>query len=451
MVVPVWFFGTLCVVALGLLVVVVVLMFALLRARQLPDLQGFQQQLADLNRRVEEWQRTGATEQQVKTVQDRLTEASQSIVSLQTVLNSLSNFTQQTLHREASERLQQSLQQLSQLQEALKGLRALTQSEGQRDERRHSELQRILQTANSTLEVLHELLQGLSTDLRSGHQQINDRLVQASNILAVISQALGNVQQHVQLVPDIQRLLNEVADQVGDLTAVLSGRASGRAAERWVEDLLSIFPEGWIQQDVPIGQGKVEFAVCLPGGSLVPLDSKFVEPDLLSELQEAYENGDENRISEAERKVNGRVRERAGELTRYLNDSRTLGFGIAAIPDPAYRVCRKAIKDAASRRVVLVPYSLLVPFVMSLYFLAQRLGITALTDVDRRLGVISSLAQEAQRELENMAREITTVSNQRERALDKIQQISRHLQQLTGQEIALPPSDGEGEQPTLPA
>jgi hypothetical protein len=181
-----------------------------------------------------------------------------------------------------------------------------------------------------------------------------------------------------------------------------------------------------------MGGGEVEFALVLPGGLLVPLDSKLVAPELVS----AWEAADEGTRREVERRLVRSVRERAQEIAqRYLVDPSCAGFGVAAVPDPVYALCRSALRDLVSDRVLLVPYTLLAPFAASLYLLGQRMGLGRLERKERVLGTVRDAVRAAVQELERMGQEVATVSNQRMRALEHLRRAS----------LALEPEVGGGE------
>jgi hypothetical protein len=59
----------------------------------------------------------------------------------------------------------------------------------------------------------------------------------------------------------------------------LGGTEKGRVGEEIVREQLNLLiAVGYVEQNVSLGKGKVEFAVKLPGDYYVPLDSKFVDP-----------------------------------------------------------------------------------------------------------------------------------------------------------------------------
>jgi hypothetical protein len=68
------------------------------------------------------------------------------------------------------------------------------------------------------------------------------------------------------------------------------------------------------------------------------------------------------------------VVERAREVAGYLEPSLTAPAAVAAIPDAAYAVLRRAHADAFTRGVVIVPYSSALPVALFLYTLVERFG-----------------------------------------------------------------------------
>ncbi len=251
--------------------------------------------------------------------------------------------------------------------------------------------------------------------------QAADPLGVSAERLGALHAALEGVARELGHLAEVERSLGKVEEGVERLVAALVGRGAGQLGERWAEAHLRWLPDGWVRERVRMGSGEVEFALVLPGERLVPLDSKLVAPDLLR----AWEGSDALTRKEVERRLVRTVRERVQEIAhRYLQDPRCAGFGVAAVPDTVYALCRSALRDLALERIVLVPYTLLVPFAMSLYLLGHRLGLAQQGQEARRLEVARDAVRAAIGELERMGQEVTTVSNQRLRALDHLRRAS---------------------------
>jgi DNA anti-recombination protein RmuC len=311
----------------------------------------------------------------------------------------------------------------------------------------------------SNQNLLHEL-QGLKERVEEVRQkaeslanfpELHARLDQARNELTRLSETLNSVRGflsdtvHQQVTRQIEETLKTLTrleeklrstsddqiarleKQIVEISAILLGRRGGAAAERIVDELLSVFPEEWVEQKVHLGGGEVEFAVVLPGDYYVPLDSKFVGAEILA--KQDYE-ADQKKSQ----KIQEKIKEQAKKIVEYLRDPKVPGFGIAAVPDSVYAMCRSVIREVASEhQVVVVPYSLLVPFVLSLYLIAQRLGISVpSTDTSQLIGSARDALRRAREALENMEKEINAVKGQRDRALDELRNAERALNALIG-------------------
>jgi len=271
-----------------------------------------------------------------------------------------------------------------------------------------NELTRLSETLNSVRGFLSDTV----------HQQVTRQIEETLKTLTRLEEKLRSTSDD-----QIARLEKEIV-QISD---ILLGRRGGAAAERIVDELLSVFPEGWVKQNVHLGGGKVEFAVVLPGDYYVPLDSKFVGAEILAKQDYKADQKKSQKIQE-------KIKEQAKKIVEYLSDPKVPGFGIAAVPDSVYAMCRSAIREVASEhQVVVVPYSLLVPFVLSLYLIAQRLGISVRsTDTSQLIGSARDALRRAREALENMEKEINTVRGQRDRALDALRNAERALNALIG-------------------
>jgi DNA anti-recombination protein RmuC len=372
--------------------------------RKTSGVERLAEMVTHLQQRLDEWQKTTATQQQVEKVQSDLSGAQQTWAQIDRSLLSLADFTQKNL------------------QIALNGL---------------SRVQQALQDAHQSLAASGE----------QRHQQLMSTLQMASNMLASSETLLGEVKENVQrinkqveILTVLQQTAERVEENINKVVAILTGRRSGQAGEQVVSELLNAVPDDWLERKIKLGSGEVEFAIKMPGGYLIPLDSKFVSPELIT--QSESDGGEQMR-----RRVRDEVRRRAQEVAKYLTDQRVLGFGIAAVPDSVYDLCRDAVKAAAqSHRIVVVPYSLLLPFVLSLYLMAQHLGISRLRKTDQAIGTAFTALEQARSALEKMTKEINSVSNLQQTALKQVIEAINSLRGLTHGEIALPDT---ATQPTL--
>lgn len=183
----------------------------------------------------------------------------------------------------------------------------------------------------------------------------------------------------------------ELQQAVTRIEAVLAGYGRrGEAGEQIIAAALKQFPAGMIEQGFRIDGKEVEFALVLPNGCRLPVDSKWTAGGLLQQLAEVEAGPEAEALAtEIERNV---VR-RAREAKQYVRPPETLPWAVVAVPDPAYAVCRSAHLEAYREGVILLPYSLTVPYLLSLYQLQLQYGgevdlerlASALIQIERRV------------------------------------------------------------------
>ena len=205
-----------------------------------------------------------------------------------------------------------------------------------------------------------------------------------------------------------QRVDADQREVIKRLSTVLAGGAAkGRAGENVLRDHLSELPPGMLVTDFRVGGRVVEFGLLLPDGRRLPIDSKWTALAELEALEIAEDPGE---IEACTRAVEKAVTLRAREVAHYLDPAVTAPVAIAAIPDAAYGVLRRAHADAYASGVVVVPYSNALPIVLFLYSLVQRFGDAA--DVQASLAEVAGVLTTIESVLENkLARASVMLSN----------------------------------------
>jgi hypothetical protein len=192
------------------------------------------------------------------------------------------------------------------------------------------------------------------------------------------------------------------------IESVLAGRgARGRAGENLLEEALSHLPPGMLARDFSVGGRRVEFALVLPDGRRLPIDSKWTA---VRELEELRSETDDQKRRLLCKRIEDEVARRAREVEAYLDPVLTTPFAVACVPDAAFAVCRKAHGDAFARGVILVPYASALPVLLSLYALGSRYG--AGDQVQACLAELEGLISAMEQTLENkVARASTMLQN----------------------------------------
>ena len=200
----------------------------------------------------------------------------------------------------------------------------------------------------------------------------------------------------------------EQREVIRRLSTVLAGGASkGRAGEHVLRDHLSALPPTMLVTDFRVGGKVVEFGLLMSDGRRLPIDSKWTALAELEALEAATDGVERDACARAVEKA---VAQRAREVAQYLDPAVTAPVAVAAVPDAAYEVLRRAHADAYGHGVVIVPYSAALPIVLFLFALVQRFGDAA--DVQASLAEVGGVLDSLEAVVENrFARAGTMITN----------------------------------------
>lgn len=246
----------------------------------------------------------------------------------------------------------------------------------------------------------------------------NDILSEIQSRLATIerrvpntlSTDLSNIETKLTTIASDPKV-GEVHEATGRLLTLLAGgKGRGSAGEFLVGEMLKPLPPTMLERDFKVGGKTVEFALILPNSKRLPLDSKWTAADLLEKLEKETDVGIQQKlINEIERTV----LQKAAEVAKYRNPAVTADIGIAAIPDTAYRACRKAHSQAyEDYSVLVVPYSMVAPYVLALYNIHLKYGqAIELSNLQEYLSVIEQAVKTIDSDLEGRVKEAGTRVN----------------------------------------
>jgi DNA recombination protein RmuC len=232
--------------------------------------------------------------------------------------------------------------------------------------------------------------------------ELRERLTQTQSVVEGLRSAL-NARQPVE---------EEARASLRRLESVIAGSSTrGAAGENILDEALRHLPPEMLQRNVWVGGKVVELALRLPGGKLLPIDSKWVSSGALEQL--ADPGLDAQRKAQLTAQVEREVERRVREVGQYIDPATTSPFALAVIPDAAYDVCRGAIVGAHQRHVMVVGYAMALPYLLTLYQLHLQFARSvdmeklqsALIDVERHLdtleGVLENKLQRAVTMLQN--------------------------------------------------
>ncbi len=215
--------------------------------------------------------------------------------------------------------------------------------------------------------------------LAGATQDLQGRLAQAQRALAEVKsleQARGSQ-------------LDRATDSLRRLELIVAGSGSrGAAGENILSRALAQLPPDLLETNAAFGGRVVEYAVHLPGGKLLPVDSKWTNAADLERLEAADGDPDEQR--RLREPVARDLRLRLREMAKYLDPQRTLGLAVLAVPDAVHAAVPEAHAEGWREGVLVVPYSLALPFLLCLYRLAVRFA--SAPDADELAARVRQLA-----------------------------------------------------------
>lgn len=164
-------------------------------------------------------------------------------------------------------------------------------------------------------------------------------------------------------IAGLEQLLKPIAGLIQKHEHILSGaKSKGNLGEQLVGERLADLPIEWYQRDVPFSNGAtVEFALRAPNKRWVPIDSQWTATRLLDQLGRATSHSHRNAFRD---QAHAEVTKRAKEARKYVDKDCTLGFCIVAVPDPVFDLSVDIQAELTSFDIVLISYSLLVPFIL---------------------------------------------------------------------------------------
>jgi DNA recombination protein RmuC len=299
---------------------------------------------------------------------------------------------------------------------ALRAVEAVSRDLGQLQ----AELGRLLRTQEE-----------MRQDLARGRESSVVQLAQAAE---GIRGELGHAQKTLAEVKALEqaraRQLDQASDSLKRLEAVVAGSATrGSAGENILARALGQLPPDLLELNVAFGNKIVEYALRLPGGRYLPIDSKWTSVAPLERLDGTEAPQERRRLQE---QVVRDVRARIRDMSKYLDPERTLCLGLLAVPDAVYVAAPEAHGEGYREGVVVVPYSLALPYVLALYRLTIRFGCVVDTDqLASRLRGLEECLRKADEEVEGrLSRSLVQLGNSRDALRDQLGGARRAAERL---------------------
>ncbi|MEX2238258.1 MAG: DNA recombination protein RmuC [Dehalococcoidia bacterium] len=221
----------------------------------------------------------------------------------------------------------------------------------------------------------------------------------------------------------------------------------GKAGENVLAEALGCFPADMLEADFRVNGRVVEYGLRLSDGKVLPIDSKWPSAELLARCDEADPVLRRAIVQELEKETARRVREVAG----YIDVRSTTPYALAAVPDAVLNLC-SAVHVAAHRvGVIVMSYSMTVPFLLLVYRLnaqhSRSLDLdqlaARLSELDRQLVSLDSLLENS------VLRGGKMVTKAAAEAQETVSRMRRAVQSLeapleSGAPTPLPTADSDG-------
>lgn len=226
----------------------------------------------------------------------------------------------------------------------------------------------------------------------------------------------------------------EFLERVKRIDEIIAGTsAKGLSGEEILTETFKKLPPEMIETNFKVGGKVVEFALILPNGKRLPIDSKWPAGNLLIKLEKEQDPEKRKEIIE---EIEEKVIERIKEVKQYIDPNLTWSQAIAALPDSVFSVCKKAHLKARENNIILIPYSMVLPLLLYMYRLHLQYAISIdIENLQNHLLAISKNLDEMENILENkIYRGATMISNAYSEYKQYLSQIRSSIIKLKGEE-----------------
>jgi DNA recombination protein RmuC len=213
---------------------------------------------------------------------------------------------------------------------------------------------------SQSLGLLQAAVQGVETKVLESSAGVRDALGKdLSDARLVVERLKVDAEERRRMEEDVQASARRIE------SVLLGSRTRGAAGENILQDAFRQFPPEMIDMNFRVNGKVVEYALVLANGKRLPIDSKWPSPELLDRLNEDLRDpaNEAAVVQEIERVLRLKVR----DVRQYIDPASTLAFALAAVPDPVFNACRRAHLEAYREGVILMPYSMTIPYVLALF------------------------------------------------------------------------------------
>lgn len=305
------------------------------------------------------------------------------------------------------------------------------------------EIASVQSNLRQSLTTFEVALKGVETKVVESTGSVKESMIRDfGGVRETLTKITSEIEAHKKLEKELEESSRRIE------AVVVGGRSRGKAGENLLEEAFKKFPPQIVETNFKVSGHPVEYALVLADGKRVPIDSKWTRPELVESLDlEAEPAKREEIIKQIEQVLLSKVK----EVTKYIDPSLTVPWGIAAVPDSVFAICRDIHLDAFRERVIVMPHSLTIIYLLSLYQL--HLQYCRSVDIERLESYLNQIERDLDKldtELENRvsrgATMITNAFNECKRIIGEMRGAAAYLKALpTGSEaLLLEPGEKSG-------
>ncbi len=273
-----------------------------------------------------------------------------------------------------------------------------------------------LKTQVDTIAQAQSSLHQAVTNLDGALKGVETRVVEsAAKVKDSVREDLVKAREgidHLKTVYEARRQLEEELRKATQrIEGVLVGSFSrGKSGENVLHEAFKQFPPDMIEYNFKVKGRTVEYALILPNKKRLPIDSKWPAAELLERLSQ---ESDAEKKKKIERDIENELKKKVREVIQYIDEVTTTHQVIAAIPDAVFTACRRVHIEAFQQSVILMPYSMTIPYVLALYNLHLQFARSIdMDNLENYLRKVESSLNEIDKTLENsVARGATMIQN----------------------------------------
>jgi DNA recombination protein RmuC len=273
-------------------------------------------------------------------------------------------------------------------------------------------------------------IQALGTGLAQASTATSSLIEATAAMRNELSRAKDGLTELQTFAKARQEMEQRTAESIKRLEMIIAGtQTKGTAGENILEFVFAKLPAEWQVRNFRVGNKSVEFGLRLPNNLILPIDSKWAATNLIEQLVNC-DNPDEQQKLKAQ--IESAVLSKAKEVKKYIDPSLTVNFGIAAVPDAVYDACCGIQADVFQMNVVLVSYSMFVPYLLLVFQMvlktSQNIDLEKLADYTK---IAQENINKLQEELEGrFSKAITMLNNSRGDMSTYLSKVSSSLTSL---------------------